>query len=395
MARLPLHKWWLQRVFLPGVKQTDDAGNPFSDALYRHAIAAAVDRLRIICDIELLPRRFSAERHDYDPRTGAGHHFLRLDQRPILQDETDYPLALRFRLGNVNVFNVPDSWIVQIIQRAGQLELVPVAHDAGSYPVTGAGVWFGMYTVSAGGRLPGWYEADYWAGFPVGDMNLINDLVSDLTWIHESHRLEVRGSPPVHSAADTTNTLLANGGTPEYIGETEDEAIVQANAVKAAYMAHIADDTVHGQADAINVITSPDATDRETLCTLLNELRFQMGVHLVYQGPDPVVHGVPDTTRAVTAGPVFADAVLLPEDILSALGMMASLYVLNPAGDLIAGAGIASKSIGIDALHQSINTTSSATNAGYGARIIQYQKDLKPLLKEIRSEYHGVQMAVM
>ncbi len=75
--------------------------------------------------------------------------------------------------------------------------------------------------------------------------------------------------------------------------------------------------------------------------------------------------------------------------------MMASLYVLNPAGDLIAGAGIASKSIGIDALHQSINTTSSATNAGYGARIIQYQKDLKPLLKEIRSEYHGVQMAVM
>ena len=74
--------------------------------------------------------------------------------------------------------------------------------------------------------------------------------------------------------------------------------------------------------------------------------------------------------------------------------MKASLGPLNIAGDLIAGAGIATKSISIDGISQSIGTTASATNAGYGARIIQYDKQIKDQMATLRNYYLGMQMVV-
>lgn len=76
-----------------------------------------------------------------------------------------------------------------------------------------------------------------------------------------------------------------------------------------------------------------------------------------------------------------------PSNIKHCVGMIASLGPFNVAGDMIAGAGIASQSIGIDGLSQSVSTTSSATNAGYGARIIQYQKDIKAMVPALQRYY--------
>lgn len=84
----------------------------------------------------------------------------------------------------------------------------------------------------------------------------------------------------------------------------------------------------------------------------------------------------------------------VPEDFLEVMGMRAAMGPLNIAGDLIAGAGIANKSISLDGLSQSIGTTSSATNAGYGARIIQYHKEIESFLSRLRPYYAGLRMAV-
>lgn len=81
------------------------------------------------------------------------------------------------------------------------------------------------------------------------------------------------------------------------------------------------------------------------------------------------------------------EAGALPADLKHAIGMQASIGVFNIAGDLIAGAGIANISMSIPGLSQSVGTTSSATNAGYGARIIEYQKELKELLPNLRRYY--------
>ncbi len=84
-----------------------------------------------------------------------------------------------------------------------------------------------------------------------------------------------------------------------------------------------------------------------------------------------------------------------PPQVRDLIAMLACFGPLNTAGDLIAGAGIASKSISVDGLGQSIGTTSSATNAGYGARLIIYAKKIKELLPKLRRYYKGMKMVVV
>lgn len=80
----------------------------------------------------------------------------------------------------------------------------------------------------------------------------------------------------------------------------------------------------------------------------------------------------------------------VPPLVRDAVGMYASFAPLNLAGDLIAGAGIASQSLSMDGLSQSISTTSSATNAGYGARLVQYRQQLRDLIPQLRRTYQGI-----
>ena len=58
----------------------------------------------------------------------------------------------------------------------------------------------------------------------------------------------------------------------------------------------------------------------------------------------------------------------IPYNIKNIIGLMASIGPLNVAGDLIAGAGIASKTISLDGLSQSVATCSKAMAASASMR---------------------------
>lgn len=77
----------------------------------------------------------------------------------------------------------------------------------------------------------------------------------------------------------------------------------------------------------------------------------------------------------------------LSPDLKQCIGLKAATGALNIAGELILGAGIASKSNGLDGISQSVNSTASAENAGYGARVRQNERELKDLLPALRSKY--------
>jgi len=99
---------------------------------------------------------------------------------------------------------------------------------------------------------------------------------------------------------------------------------------------------------------------------------------------------VPDVFRVkYTAG--FEN---VPDVIKDVVGKTASFGPLNIAGDLLGGAGIASQSISIDGLSQSFNTTSSSTSAGYGARLLQYQKELKAVIPTLKSHFKRIGLVV-
>ena len=84
-----------------------------------------------------------------------------------------------------------------------------------------------------------------------------------------------------------------------------------------------------------------------------------------------------------------------PADIQDAIGLLSAMLPLDTAGDLLVGAGIASTSVSLDGLSTSINSTSSATNSGYGARVIQYMKRYTKLMESMRARYRGVSVGVL
>lgn len=79
----------------------------------------------------------------------------------------------------------------------------------------------------------------------------------------------------------------------------------------------------------------------------------------------------------------------VPEDLVELAGKVASFGPLNVLGDLVGGAGLQAYSISIDGLSRSVTTANSSTNAGFGARIIQYQKEIKEQVRELRDHFHG------
>ena len=84
----------------------------------------------------------------------------------------------------------------------------------------------------------------------------------------------------------------------------------------------------------------------------------------------------------------------VPFAIKNYVGMMAAMGPLHLAGDLIIGAGISQQTIGMDGLTQQISSTASATNSGFGARIVNYTRQLARERQTIRDYYKGAMMVV-
>jgi hypothetical protein len=84
----------------------------------------------------------------------------------------------------------------------------------------------------------------------------------------------------------------------------------------------------------------------------------------------------------------------VPDELKEAVGKEAAFGPLNVGGDLIGGAGLAGISLSMDGLSQNVTTTNSSTNAGFGARLIQYEKELKEMYSTLRPFYKGVGMRV-
>lgn len=87
----------------------------------------------------------------------------------------------------------------------------------------------------------------------------------------------------------------------------------------------------------------------------------------------------------------------MPLDLLKeAVYKRASCGILNVWGDLIIGAGIASQSVSLDGVSQSIGTTQSAMFGGASARVDNYTKDInETLLPALRQKFGGLRMIVL
>ena len=86
----------------------------------------------------------------------------------------------------------------------------------------------------------------------------------------------------------------------------------------------------------------------------------------------------------------------IPFDLINAVGKLSSIGLFNVLGDIVLGqAAVASYSLSIDGLSQSIGTTSSATNSAFGARIINYQKEIKDTMNKLKGVYKGITLSAI
>lgn len=86
----------------------------------------------------------------------------------------------------------------------------------------------------------------------------------------------------------------------------------------------------------------------------------------------------------------------VPKVILEAIGKIAAISVFAILGDAVLGVGVASKSLSIDGLSQSVNTTASAMYSAFSARIGQYEKDLeKRIWPSLKGRYQSILFGVL
>jgi len=241
------------------------------------------------------------------------------------------PPKLAIKYGDFPLLKYPDSWVHVANARAAQVQIIPGAEGFSSYMWSG-GIPFDYVTFARSSYFPGYFTWEYTAGMGYSEGEV----------------------DPVDNGTVTVTI-------------PEDELMIDGD-----YRV------------TVNIYDSAgDLLDPQPKARVKNRRRGSFDV--VLSGLE--VAGAPHKMEWSTSG--------VPEDILHAIGYLAAMLPLDIAGDLIIGAGIASSSISVDGLSQSIGSTSSATNSGYGARILSFSKQLKAMLPRLRAQYRVYNFAVV
>jgi len=88
----------------------------------------------------------------------------------------------------------------------------------------------------------------------------------------------------------------------------------------------------------------------------------------------------------------YQTAEFMPDDLRGMLGKWVTIKAMASIGDGLL-AGFSSQSVSLDGLSESFSSTQSATSAYFGARILQYQKEIKEWLADNRMKYGVIPMS--
>lgn len=350
---------WLRANYLFGVNLSDDYANDYPQEMWEQAMLAAEEWIRTELRLAIPVATFT-ERHDFLTSDSGMRTMIQVRQHPLKTIT-----SLRMKIGTSPIMDIPADWIANYCH--DQVQIVPSANTIAAYPLTSLG--FFQITSYNGMDQPGTYEIVYTAGFTLRGIAAAYSQAKALTsaaWVPSG--IAFNGPLTITlSAAQATDVTFTIKGADAYTGKK-------------------LDNRRHG-----NAVYAPE--------TLVIPHGSTVGVSSnTWSSIESVTWTVPSGAGAATA--TFSGASLdnagvdIPRDILDAMGKRAAIGVLDVAGDLIAGAGIANKSTGLDGVSQSVGTTSSATNAGYGARIIHYEQQLKRDMPRLRAKYQGVRLGV-
>ncbi len=386
MASLPsifddLTPQWLKDVYLLGVDLTLDDGTPYPDDIYLRNIQAAVALAEHTFHVTIDPITVQNEQHDLFEGDRRGWYAFRLDQRPVLE-----VTAIRMRYGSANAVNLPVSWVKITSAEHGQINVLPsaIGNEVGSFLFSSG---MPLLTMSYATYIPAYFEIDYVAGLA-----------------QESGEVTLTGTTPSAVALSRTQP------------STDYEAVLSLRDFRPVVTARTGSNfTCQLQVVPPGPITytwlvpsvgrgSVTFADGNPVTVALPKKLLDFSYSVVFTPPNfgakLTAKGVSGFSAALASPPAWAAPYTwrtsrVPADLRHWIGMRASMGALNVAGDLIGGVGIASSSIGVDGFSQSINTTSSAENGGFSARIREFERELPPLTAALKGKYRQIQMVVI
>ena len=330
---------WLRTRYLYGIDLTDDAGVAYPESLYETAIAAGIETIENALDLVRKGMRgVTGERRDLFDWSPGGYHLQMLEKRPVRS-----VTALSLRWGQYPPSALPSDWIHIANANAGQVQIVPSGNQ-GVGPIGLPGGLIGAPWVGHDTHVPGLQVFDYVAGFESQRFGLAVGTFSANFSIDGP--IVVR---PSQASGAATYTALVTG-IDKATGASGTETLTWTGTIRERKQ------TAKSWSSLTSVALSASAG-----------------------APTFDVSGTNPT----------------PADLLDLVGIVASMLPLDTAGDLIAGAGIATTSISLDGISQSVGTTASATNSGYGARVIQYRKRLEVQLLAAQSRWKPTLMGAI
>jgi hypothetical protein len=330
-----LTKDWLINNALVGIDTTDDDAVEFPDEHYTNAIRGAISTVENDLHIVLDYTQITFERQDAIDADANGWYLMYLRNRPLRE-----VTGLSVQFADFDKHELPYSWVQISNEKIGQIQVMP-GKQAGSAHLVGARLpLYGLTGNYGRPYTPRWWGFDYTAGFT--DRRLGLAMGSDL------RALEFNAYGPV--------TVKSNG-----LPIDSEEYTVTITGLNKETGASLVESLTFNSTSAVRQTTSGEFS---------TVIRIQTST----DGDDTSTFDV-------------LTQYMMPDLFYQMISWQAAIPILDTAGDLILGAGIASQSASVDSLNTSVASTSSPTNSGYGARIKSYQKQYSEALKRIKRKW--------
>lgn len=380
----------LKDHYLFGLDLTDDAGNEYPESLYENFIKSAVSWMEQKLDIPIIPLSIEEEKHDYIREEYTQYMFMKLFHYPII-DVSEVRLVLPTE---VEVKNFEREWF-RIQKEVGHLQLVPGATSTVTVPLVGISATWYPYLYAARRLIPDAFRVSYTAGFESGTVpDNIKDIIAKKACFGPLNIAgDLLGGAGIASQSLSIDGLSSTFNTTCLHPETE---IILGDGSLVPIISLVAFDTpfeVRTLNRNYEATTGMATRAFPTIQATVWEVHLSNGQ--VLRTSDNHLFQLRESGFWVEASKLLSGSKLMPVEGKRAKVPNVTVRKVIQTNEMIQMYDLEVPGFacfGVDG--GVIVHNSSATNAGYGARLLQYKGEIKDDLPALQKYWKGLKITV-